>query len=65
MDPLRDEQAAGLRLGGVRVCDGELVGREAEGVVAHLAALRPVGTDSTEHGLLLSAVDWRRSWEES
>lgn len=60
MDPLGDEQAAGLRLGHVRVFDGELVGREAEGEVAHLAALRPLGADAAEHGLLLRAVDWRR-----
>lgn len=63
VDPLCDEQAAGLWLREIRVPDGELVGREAKGVVAHLAALRPVGTDSTEHGLLLSAID-RRGWEE-
>lgn len=31
VDLLGDEQAAGLRLGHVRVFDGELVGREAEG----------------------------------
>lgn len=60
VDPLCDEQAAGLRLGGIRVSDGELVGCEAEGVVAHLAALHPVGTDSTEHGLLLCAINGRR-----
>lgn len=64
VDPLRDEQAAGLRLGSIRVSDGELVGCEAEGVVAHLAALCPVGTDSTEHGLLLSTVDRRRRCKE-
>lgn len=64
VDPLCDKQAAGLWLSTVWVSDGQLVGREAKGVVAHLAALRPVGTDSTEHGLLLSAVDRGRRWEE-
>lgn len=64
VDPLCDEQAAGLWLSNIRVSDGELVGREAKGVVAHLAALRPVGTDSTEHGFLLSAIEWSRSCED-
>lgn len=64
VDPLCDEQAAGLWLSAVWVSDGQLVGREAKGVVAHLAALRPVGTDATEHGLLLSAVDRGSRWEE-
>lgn len=63
MDPLCDEQAAGLRLSGVRVSESELIRREAERVVAHLAALRAVCADPTEHGLLLGAVDRRRSWE--
>lgn len=62
VDPLGDEQAARLRLGGVRVFDGQLVRREAIGAVAHLAALRPVGADPTEHGLLLSVVDRSGHW---
>lgn len=62
VNSLCDEQAAGLRLRDVRVSQGELVGREAKGVVAHLPALRPVGADPTEHGLLLGAVDRRRGW---
>lgn len=64
VDPLCDEQAAGLRFGSVRVSDGELVGREAKRVVAHVASLRPVRADPTEHGLLLSAVDWRGHWRQ-
>lgn len=60
VDPLCDEQAAGLWFGCIRIPDGELVGREAKGEVAHLAALCPVGADSAEHGLLLCAVDWWR-----
>lgn len=64
MDPLCDEQAAWLWLRSVGVSDGELVGREAERVVAYVAALASVGTDPTEHGLLLSAVDRRRHCRE-
>ena len=62
VDALGDEQAAGLGLGAVRVSQGQLVGREPEGVVAHLAAVRPVGTDPAEHGLLLGAVHRGGHW---
>lgn len=62
VDPLCDQQAAGLWLSSIRVSDGELVRREAKWVIVHLAALRPVSAKPTEHGLLLGAVDWRRSW---
>lgn len=56
MDSFRDEQAARLWLGGVRVFDGQLVRCKAKGAVTHLAALRPVRADPTEHGLLLRVV---------
>jgi len=60
VDPLCDEQAAGLWLCSVEVSEGELVWREAKRVVANLAAPCPVGAEPTKHGLLLSAVNGRR-----